>query len=40
MLKEYGPDIKYIKGPDNNVSDALSRLMLINSDVMENKITR
>jgi len=26
LLEEYGPEIVYIKGPDNTVADALSRL--------------
>ena len=26
LLEEYGPEIKYIKGPKNVVADALSRL--------------
>ena len=29
MLEEYGPEIKYIKGPDNDAADAVSRLPLI-----------
>ena len=33
MLEEYGPKIKYIKGPDNDAEDSLSRIPLINSDV-------
>jgi hypothetical protein len=28
LLKEYGPKLKYIKGVDNIVADALSRLEL------------
>ena len=40
MLEEYGPDIKYIKGTDNDAAEALSRLPLINYDVTENEITR
>ena len=40
MLEEYGPEIKYIKGPDNDAADALRRLMLINSDVTESDVTR
>ena len=40
MLEEYGPEIKYIKGPDNDALDALSRLPLINSDVIEITVTR
>ncbi len=26
MIEEFGPDIRYIKGEDNTVADALSRL--------------
>ena len=33
LLEEYGPDIKYVKGTDNDATDALSRLPLIKSDV-------
>ena len=40
MLKEYGPEVKYIKGPDNDSAGALSRLPLMNYDVIERKITR
>ena len=40
MLKYYGPNIKYIKGPDNDAADALSRLPLITSDTKESDITR
>ena len=40
MLEEHGTEIKYIKGPDNNAADALSRLPLINSDVTESNDTR
>ena len=40
ILEEYGTEIKYIKGPDNNAADALISLPLINSDVEESKITR
>ena len=40
MLEEYVPDIKYIKGPDNDSADALSRLSLINSGVTESDISR
>src|SRR6056300_26048 len=29
VLEEYGPELIYIKGPDNIVADALSRLDLI-----------
>ena len=39
MLEEYGPNNKYIEGPDNYAADALSRLPLINSDVEEKEIT-
>ena len=40
MLEEYGPEIKYIKGPDNDAADALIRLQLIDSDATESDITR
>ena len=40
MLEEYGLDIKYTKGPDNEASYALSRLLLINFDVKQSDITR
>ena len=33
MLEEYGTEIKYIKGPDNDVAESLSRLPLINYDM-------
>ena len=39
LLEEYGPDIKYVKGTDNDTTDALSRLPLIKSDVKQNNIT-
>ena len=39
MLEEYGPEIKYIKGTDNDAADALGRLSLIKSDVTESDIT-
>ena len=40
MLEWYGPEIKYIKGTDNDAEDALSRILLINSDIVESNITR
>ena len=40
FLEYYGPIIKYIKGTDNYSADAFIRLLLINSDVTEGKITR
>ena len=40
MLEEYGPEMKYIKGPDNNAVDALIRLLLIKSGVTESDDTR
>ena len=40
MLEEYRPEIKYIKGPDNDTSDAVSRMPLLNYDVTESNITR
>ena len=39
MLEEYGPEIKYIKGPDDDTADALSRMLLTDSDVEEKEIT-
>ena len=38
MLEEYGPEIKYIKGPDNYAADAFSRLQLLKYDVTESNI--
>ena len=40
MLEEYSPEIKYIKGPDNDASYALGRLPLIDYDVIESNVTR
>ena len=40
MLEAHIPDIKYNKEPENNASDALGRLQLTNSDVIESNITR
>ena len=40
ILEVYGPTIKYIRGPDNDTVDALSRLPLINSLVTESEIKR
>ena len=40
MLEEYGDEIKYIKGPDNNAADSLSRLPLINYDITESTVTK
>ena len=40
MLQEYRTEIKYIKETDKNAADALSRLLLINSDVTVRNITR
>ena len=40
MLEEYGPEIKYFKGPDDDAADALSRPPLINSDMTERDVTR
>ena len=40
MVDEYGPEIKYIKVPDNNAADAWSRLPLIKSDIVEINVTR
>ena len=39
MLEEYGPEIKYIKGTDNDAAEALGRLLIINSDVTKSDIT-
>ena len=38
MLEEYGLEIKYIKGPDKEVEEALIRLLLFNSDIKEIEI--
>ena len=40
MLEEYYPQIKYIKGLDNDAADAFSSIPLIISDVKEGDITR
>ena len=40
ILEEYIPDIKYIKGPDNDAEENLSSLPLINSDAKESDITK
>jgi hypothetical protein len=32
LLEEYGPDIRHIKGVDNVVEDAISRLPMANDD--------
>ena len=40
MLQEYRTEIKYIKETDKNAADALSRLLLINSDITVINITR
>ena len=40
MLEEYGPEMKYIKGPDNDAVGVLIMLPLINSDITESDITR
>ena len=39
MLEEYVPEIKYIKGTDNDTAEDLDRLLLINSDVTDCNIT-
>ena len=36
VLQEYGPELVYIKGPDNVVADALSRLELLPEDPTDN----
>ena len=38
-MEEYGPTIKYIKGPDNDAADALNMIPLINSNTKESDIT-
>ena len=40
LLETYGPTIKYIKGTDNDSSDSLRRLPIINSDFTEVNIKR
>ena len=40
ILEEYGPEIKYIKGPDNESADALIRLSMINYYITESDVTR
>ena len=40
LLEEYGPKIKYIKGPDNDEAEVLSRLSLIKYGVKYSNITR
>ena len=40
LLKEYGPNIKYGKGPDNDTVVALSRFLLINYNVKETDIKK
>ena len=35
ILEEFGPDIKHIKGEDNTVADAISRLPTANQDQIE-----
>ena len=40
ILEEYGPEIKYIKGPDNDVANTLIRVLLINSRLTESDVTR
>ena len=40
LLEEYVPIIKYIKGTDNDESDALVRFIKIISDIKERYITR
>ena len=39
-VEKYDPKIKYIKDPDNDAADSLSRLPLINSDAIESNISR
>jgi hypothetical protein len=36
ILEEYGPELRYIKGEKNLVADALSRLYMIEGDVIPN----
>ena len=40
MLEEYRPEIKYIKGTDNEAAENLSKTPLINYDLTESDITR
>ena len=40
MLEECGPEIKYVKGPNNDAADALSRIPSLNYDVTESESTR
>ena len=40
MLKKYVPKIRYIKRPDNDAVDPLSRLQLIDSDVTNRNVAR
>ena len=40
MLEEYRPEIKYIKGPDKDALDTLSRMRFIKSEVTESNVTR
>ena len=40
MLEENGSEIKYVKDPDNDTSDALTGLLLMNSDIKKKEISR
>ena len=40
LLEEYVPNIKYIKGPDNDAAETLSRLTSIKYDVKDSEITK
>ena len=37
ILEEYGPDLRYIKGEDNIVADALSRLDMVDTEVQQHE---
>ena len=35
LLEEYGPELRYIKGENNIVADALSRLEIASNELYE-----